>query len=256
MPWRLEEPVHQQAWYWPPKLEYSASSFRRVNVLKFIHLHWKPRVVMMLTFHIWKHHGVSFWQPMVPTVTTKSASWWILPFSADAVHFSVRFMFIVATNDYIIFMHIIFCQCSIMYILFPIALYFKIFQHFKLWFHTYNGSKFGSSLCLQMSWDLMVLGHQHCWYRIDFMIFFPNFFWLWMLRIYFIAHMATFWITKNINMHWIPTTPITVWLWISVAVNVWCMSKVWCKRDVTTVHLHWSYVSFALTHTETEMLCW
>ena len=32
MPWRLNEPGHQQAWYWPNKPEYSVSSIRRVNV--------------------------------------------------------------------------------------------------------------------------------------------------------------------------------------------------------------------------------
>ena len=31
MPWRLQEPRHQQAWYWSPKPEYSISSIRRVN---------------------------------------------------------------------------------------------------------------------------------------------------------------------------------------------------------------------------------
>ena len=31
--WGLKEPEHQQAWYWPPKPEYSASSIRRVNSL-------------------------------------------------------------------------------------------------------------------------------------------------------------------------------------------------------------------------------
>ena len=29
----LLEPGHKRAWYWPPKLEYSVSSFRRVNSL-------------------------------------------------------------------------------------------------------------------------------------------------------------------------------------------------------------------------------
>ena len=28
---RLKEPVHQEAWYWPPQLQYSISSIRRVN---------------------------------------------------------------------------------------------------------------------------------------------------------------------------------------------------------------------------------
>ena len=32
MPWRLKEPRHQQAWYWPNKPEYSISSIRRDNV--------------------------------------------------------------------------------------------------------------------------------------------------------------------------------------------------------------------------------
>ena len=32
MPWRLKEPGHQQAWYWPPKLEYSVSSIKRVKI--------------------------------------------------------------------------------------------------------------------------------------------------------------------------------------------------------------------------------
>ena len=31
MLWWLQEPGHQQAWYWPPKPEYSVSSSRRVN---------------------------------------------------------------------------------------------------------------------------------------------------------------------------------------------------------------------------------
>ena len=34
MHWRLKEPVHQQAWYWHPKPEYSVSSIRRVNCCK------------------------------------------------------------------------------------------------------------------------------------------------------------------------------------------------------------------------------
>ena len=35
MPWQLKEPIarHQQAYYWPHKLEYSISSMRRVNSL-------------------------------------------------------------------------------------------------------------------------------------------------------------------------------------------------------------------------------
>ena len=32
MLWRLSEPVHQQTWYWPPKLECSAFSIRRIKV--------------------------------------------------------------------------------------------------------------------------------------------------------------------------------------------------------------------------------
>ena len=32
MPWRLKEPGHQQAWYWSPKLKYSLSGIRRVNI--------------------------------------------------------------------------------------------------------------------------------------------------------------------------------------------------------------------------------
>ena len=35
MPWRLKEPGHQQAWYWPRKLEYSTSSIRRVKLITF-----------------------------------------------------------------------------------------------------------------------------------------------------------------------------------------------------------------------------
>ena len=31
MLWRLKEPGHQQAWYWPPKPEYSITSIKRVN---------------------------------------------------------------------------------------------------------------------------------------------------------------------------------------------------------------------------------
>ena len=31
MTWRLKEPGHQQAWYWPSKPEYSISSIRRDN---------------------------------------------------------------------------------------------------------------------------------------------------------------------------------------------------------------------------------
>ena len=31
-PWRLKEPGHQQAWYWPNKPEYCISSIRRVTV--------------------------------------------------------------------------------------------------------------------------------------------------------------------------------------------------------------------------------
>ena len=34
IPWRLTEPGHQQAWFWPNKLEYSISSIRRVKSLK------------------------------------------------------------------------------------------------------------------------------------------------------------------------------------------------------------------------------
>ena len=43
MHWRLYEPVHQQACYWHPKLEYSVSSIRRVKTKtkweKILHLH-------------------------------------------------------------------------------------------------------------------------------------------------------------------------------------------------------------------------
>ena len=31
MPWRLQSPAHQQAWYWPNKPEYSISGIKRVN---------------------------------------------------------------------------------------------------------------------------------------------------------------------------------------------------------------------------------
>ena len=31
MQWQLWEPMHQQAWYWPPKPEYSVSSIEKVN---------------------------------------------------------------------------------------------------------------------------------------------------------------------------------------------------------------------------------
>ena len=34
MPWRLKEPGHQQAWYWPNKPEYSISSIRRINTMR------------------------------------------------------------------------------------------------------------------------------------------------------------------------------------------------------------------------------
>ena len=34
MPWRLKEPRHRQAWYWPNKPECSVSSIRRVKILQ------------------------------------------------------------------------------------------------------------------------------------------------------------------------------------------------------------------------------
>ena len=36
MPWWLKEPGHQQAWYWPSKLEYSISSIKRAKTLKWL----------------------------------------------------------------------------------------------------------------------------------------------------------------------------------------------------------------------------
>ena len=35
MLWRLQEPEHQQAWYWPPEPGYSISSIRRVKTSLF-----------------------------------------------------------------------------------------------------------------------------------------------------------------------------------------------------------------------------
>ena len=59
MPWRLKEPGHQQAWYWPNKPEYSVTNNRKLNwwpVVK-IDIHsvlkknpWKWRVVTMTAF--------------------------------------------------------------------------------------------------------------------------------------------------------------------------------------------------------------
>ena len=36
MPWRLQEPRHQQAWYWPNKPEYSVTSIRRVKTVSMM----------------------------------------------------------------------------------------------------------------------------------------------------------------------------------------------------------------------------
>ena len=37
IPWRLKEPERQEAWYWPPRPEYSVCKIRRANVLCLIH---------------------------------------------------------------------------------------------------------------------------------------------------------------------------------------------------------------------------
>ena len=91
------------------KLEYSVSSIKGVNVMKFIHLQtedWKLSWCWL--YCVCQHCRLSFWQPIMSTTMTKSASWWMLLFSADVFHFAVDFMLIVVTNYYIIFMHIVF----------------------------------------------------------------------------------------------------------------------------------------------------
>ena len=51
MPWRPKVPGHQQAWYWPNKLEYSVSSIRRVT---WVHVQCKSKSNCLQNYSISK----------------------------------------------------------------------------------------------------------------------------------------------------------------------------------------------------------
>ena len=66
MHWRLWEPVHQEACYWPLKPEYSISSIRRVNILAQTY-HWIEYWLLCLHSRCWRLWVWYFWYGQMTT---------------------------------------------------------------------------------------------------------------------------------------------------------------------------------------------